>query len=190
MKTVRRHLTEEQKKLIEDNFAYCLFYFSQHNIVDEDKRQKMLYSLCRCIHLYDPNRGTITTFINTVFKSRMIALYNEDKQRKKIFDKLCISLNDSVLSDDEGQPLTWEEIIGNYDATFEDIEYNDFNKYLMRKLEKNKKIKKFDFLLFRAYLETGNQTEVAKMYGISRQAVNEHIMKVRNVIKSKGWLNA
>ena len=188
-KTNHSKLTENQKKLIEDNLSYVFWYFGRHNIKDEDRQQDLLYSLCKCIHLYDPSRGSITTFINAVFSSRRIALYeHEEKTYQENLNKVLLRWSDTVL--DGNDPLTLAEIVGNRDYGFDEFESTDLCNRIIEKLKQCPNVTKNDFKVFIAYLTTGNMTEVGKMYGLSRQRVSAQVIKVRNLIKSKNWLYA
>lgn len=186
-KTNHSKLTENQKKLIEDNLSYIFWYFGRHNIKDEDKQQDLLYSLCKYIHLYDPTRGSITTFINAVFNSRRITLYeHEEKTYQENLNKVLLRWSDTIL--DGHDPLTLADVIGNRDYGFDEFENTDLCNRLIEKLKQCSSITKNDFKIFIAYLTTGNMTEVSKMYGLSRQRVSAQVIKVRNLIKSKNWL--
>ena len=186
--TTKKVLTDNQRKLIEDNLDYAFYYFNMHNITSEDKRQELLYALCRNIHLYDPSRGTITTFMTTVFESKNYNMYRCEKRLKRILNSLCISLNDVVLPGVDGsENLTVEDIIGNPEIGFDEFETTDLYNYIIKKLSKTKYITPKHVQIFIAYLNTLNQSEVARMYGVSRQTVNTTIQKVRNIIKLKGW---
>ena len=180
-------LTENQKKLIEDNLPYIFWYFNRHNIFDEDKQQDLLYSLCRFIHLYDASRGNITTFINAVFNSRRISLFeHEEKTYQENLNKVLLRWTDVIIDDHD--PLTLADVIGNRECGFDDVETNDVINRLLEKLKKHPKVNEDDLKIFIAYLTTGNMSEVAKMYEVSRQRISDRIKKVRNLIKSKGWL--
>ena len=46
-------LTEEQKKLIEDNMDFVYWWFHKNEIYDEDPQQDYWYAICKHIHLFD-----------------------------------------------------------------------------------------------------------------------------------------
>ena len=180
-------LTENQKKLIEDNLPYVMWYFRRHNVWDEDDQQDLLYALCRFIHLYDPSRGNITTFINAVFKSRRISVIEHEKTQQEALNRIWLRWGDVLIDDHD--PLLLEDTVGNNDYGFDEFESTDLYKRLIEKLKNYPKVTPNDFKIFLAFLETNNMTEVSKMYGISRQRVSQIVIKIRNLIKSKGWLN-
>lgn len=186
----RSPLTKEQKELIEKNLNLCYYWFNRHGVKSEDAQQSLLCNLCSYIHLYDPERGAFGTFIEAVFRSKLSALWRYENRKKRAADKINVSLQDvAFASNSHGfiDAYTYEDILGDIEHGFDIFEWNDAYKDLMKRLNESN-ISKHDFEIFLSYLTTGNQTQVARMNNISRQRVSQIVLKVRDVIKKRGWL--
>jgi len=184
----REKLTDEQRKLIEDNLEDIKTWFYCHNVFDEDQKQDMLYNLCAQIHLYDSSKGTFSTFIDIVNSSRKIKLYYHDNAIFRTLNNIALRLDDVIYTDSNGVNYTIADTIGDYDVNLDKFEETDLCKYVMNKLKHCEQINKEDLKVFIAYVNTGNYGEVAKLFGVSRQRIQQRVVKVRNVIKSKGWM--
>lgn len=183
-------LTGEQKKLIEDNLPFMYWWFDRHNIYNEDTQQDLLYNLCALIHLYDPERGAITTFIDMLNKSKIGKLWKKDVHNQ-VFEKFLVGLDDyafSNLSESFEFSYTWQETVGDIDNSFDMYEERDFANYLLTKIHESKRITKKEQDILNAYLDIGNMAAVARMFKVSRQYIFKVIVKVRKEIMINNWL--
>jgi len=179
----RLPLTEQQKKLIEDNLDFVYWWFNQLGIYDEDRRQDYLYAICKHIHLFDPSRGTIAAFFRAILSSKRLSIYTADKTINKTMERLNISLSDIAVKFDGGEVLTWEEILGRTDVNISEFEDNDFFNKFVEDIKKKDGITKHQLDIFLTYLNMGNQTEVAKIFGTTRSNISEAINRVRATLK-------
>jgi len=188
MKEIKRSpLTEEQKKLIEDNLGFIYYWFSLHHVYNEDHQQDLLYYLCSYIHLYDESKGAITTFINAVFVSKKRKIMAEEIAKKTLFDKFAVRFEDVAYIGDDGKDITWGEIISYTEDGFSNFEKTEMYNFYINKLKSSSSITPNQLKLFLAYINTGNMKEVARMYDISIQAVSEAIGIVKTKIKREKW---
>lgn len=180
----RSPLTEEQKKLIEDNLDFCYFWMNQHNIISEDRQQSLLTAVCSFIHLYDPKRGAITTFLAAVMGSRNSNLTKQEYSQCRVVNKHSVSINEVISESDEDE-LTWEDILGYTEHGFEKFETDDYYKNVLDYVERVANINPNNFKILVAYMNTGNMTEVARMYGCTQQYVSRICREVK--LKIKRW---
>ena len=180
----KNKLTEEQKRLIENNLDFCYYWMNLHNIKDEDVQQSLLASVCSFIHLYDPNRGTITTFLSTVLNGAISKLIRKENTQSRIGDKYSVNIED-VISESNDDTLTWGDIIEYKETGFEQFEAEDYCNDLIKYVKKITKMnpKKIDMLI--DYINIGNMAEVAKMYGCTHQNVSRVCNEVK--LKLKIW---
>lgn len=185
MKPIQREkLTDEQQKLIVDVLPFVYWMFNKLHIYNEDTQQNCLYAICKYIHLYDPSKGSITTFVGAIIKSRKLSVIAQDKTYKAACEKMNVNLEDVVFNY-EGDPVTWADLIGNTDERLAFIENKDFYDRFMIKLYESNEITEKEFCYFVSYLNVGNQREVARMYGCSVQNINSALRRVR--MKAKNW---
>lgn len=186
MKTYQRRspLTEEQKKLIEDNLDFCYYWMNLHGIKNEDRQQSLLTAICSYIHLYDPEKGAITTFMSSVMSSRNKSLNQREYSNCRVIDKYSVSINDEVSNLDENC-LTWEDILVYSEEGFEKFETDDYYKNVINYVERVAKISPKNLKILIAYMNTGNMKEVARMYGCTHQNVSRICREVK--LKLKRW---
>lgn len=175
-------LTDEQKKLIEDNLPFMYWWFEKHHVYDEDTIQDLLYNFCALIHLYDPKRGAITTFIDTLNRSKICKLWKKDF-RKQTIEKFMVGLTDSY-----DPSHTWQEVIGDVDCNLVKYEEENFADYLFSRIKTSGKVKKKDLNILNTYLDTGNMAAAGRLLGVTRQQVSKTIIKIRKEIINSGWL--
>lgn len=180
-------LTEEQKKLIEDNLPFMYWWFNTHHIYNEDTQQDLLFNLCALIHLYDPERASITTFIDMINKSKIGKLWKHDVKNQMI-EKFVAGLDENAYSNNEDSSYTWQELVGDIDSAIDKFEEKDLCKYLLGKLKESKRIKQKDYDLFVAYINIGNQAAVARMFKVTQYQITKTIIKIRKEIIANGWL--
>lgn len=145
---IMKKLTEEQKKLIEENMNLVYFvvdrYFknSYFFVEKEELIQEGFFALCRCIFFYDEKRGKISTFIVKCVKSHL-AFYIMRKMKKNI--QTCdISKVENVLKYDD-----------NYNYSTE----KQLEEFLKRYIPEPEASAAADF-----YIHNMNWEEVAKKY--------------------------
>lgn len=189
IETEKLHLSEQEQKLIEENLGFMYYWFNLYKVYDEDRQQDMLYNLCKRIHLFNPDKGKITTFISTVNLSRLKQQSNESKSNREQFRKNIASLNNTLFAGyNEDVDLTLEDVVGSYCMDFDYIDNSDLISTIVEKLSHHNKYTQRDIEIFRECLLTGNQAEVAKMYGISRERVRQIFDRVVKTIKLKKWV--
>jgi len=190
LESINNKLTEEQKKLIEDNLPFMYWWFERHHIYNEDTQQDLLYNFCALIHLYDLERGAITTFIDVLNRSKIGKLWKRDNQRQA-FEKFAVCLDDYVFSDasdSKDSSYTWQETIGDFDFNLDRYENKEFCNFILNKIKEDKKLKKKDKDILDAYINIGNMSAVGRMFGVTRQQILHILVKIRKEVIINGWL--
>ena len=173
-------LTNEQRRLIEDNHDLIYGFLYSKDLDKEDYYDIAATALCKASKKYDSSMGNFSTFaykyMDTEIKQ---SRYLDNRQCRKppngilSYDKECV-MNIFDKTDESYINL----IIADNKNTTDDIvigmDYYNFKS----KLKDREKI-------IMQYLENGyNQEEIAKMMNKTQQAISYNIRK----IKSK-WLN-
>lgn len=185
----RKPLTEEQKKLVVDNLDFVYWWFHRHHVYDEDRQQNYLYAICRYIHLYDSSKGTITTFLGAILQSRLLTSFKQDQTLRETSERMNVRLNDTVYSGEDGEDVTWEDILGYTDVQLDKIESDNVYSKFLESLEKDKDITKNEYDVLIKYLNVGNQKEVARMNGVRVQAINNALLNIRRKLCKKDYAN-
>lgn len=190
MSNIQTKLTEEQKKLIEDNLSFMYWWFNKHHIYDEDLQQSLICNFCDLIRIYDPKRGAITTFIDLINKTKVDKINRRDIKRQA-FEKFTTSIDDYACRDVgefSESSYTWKEVIGDIDFDLDRLEEKDFCRYLLKKIKESDKIKKKDFDILTEYLNLGNQSAVGRKFGVARQQILRVMTRIRKEVMAKGWV--
>ena len=178
-------LTDEQAKLIEDNMDFIRWCFKRFNVNNEDWQQDCLYGICKFIHLYDPERGSIASFLREVILSRICTIYKRDNTKKENLNTYAVRFEDTAYEDSDGDTLTYYDVVGSEDESFDKIGDRDLYYKFLEDLCNDKRITKKQFNNFVAYINLGDYEQVGKLYGYSRQAAYDAAERVRKKIKHK-----
>ena len=99
-------------------------------------------------------------------------------------------MDENVFSDDGDSSYTYQEMIGDDDFNLNKFEEKDFCDYLLKKIKESRRIKQRDYDIFVTYLNVGNQSAVARMFGVTQFQITKTIINVRKEVISNGWLYA
>ena len=65
-------LTEEQKRMVEENHNLIYWYCHKYNLDIEEYYGLFAIELCRAVQLYDPTKSKITTYIIKAFWNKHV----------------------------------------------------------------------------------------------------------------------
>ena len=179
-------LTEEQKNLIVDNIAFAKWWFNKHDIRSEDTQQACWLELCYRIPLYDASRGSITTFISTVFKSALSHKRSYESAGMRFLDQFKLSLDCPLNSKKETEDVFLCDAIPAPDRDGTTIRRLEA-QMVMAELIDGVKNDKFNLSqqekdMFLHYMTSLNYSETGKAFGISRYGSSKIIKRVCNKI--------
>ncbi len=120
---VLRRLTAEQQRLVEENLKLVPFAISRRFGVnfanDEDVLQDGYVGLCSAAACYDPAAGPFSTYAVKTIEHAVEAAWRYSRGRKRhIPQELIRSLNDVVSVADDGDPLTYLDIIPDMSTSY------------------------------------------------------------------------
>ena len=168
-------MTEEQKKLAEENHSLIYFYARKYNISKkefDDMYGILAIGLCKAARDYDESRGSA---FSTVAMGYMLNecrnAYRCDKYKNGKLN-ICSYNNIFPLSDDDGTAEYINVIEGKSDV-WDDINLIEFNQF-------NEQLRKIAYLSYLGY----NQQEIAKEMGITQSLVSRKLKKIRKEIEN------
>lgn len=158
-------LTEEQKKLVEDNLAYAVWYAGKICKKDDrldfyDLREVTYYALVEAAVKYDPNKSEkvgFFGFLRFLTKYAVIDFMRKESNARKILPRVSIEECAAVPSKDYGN--LWEAINSLKDEHRE--------------------------MLLDYYLNGLSQPEIAAKNNISTAAVCTQLQRILEKIKSE-----
>lgn len=177
-------LNDEQRKLVEQN--HNLIYsamrdFGVYRKKFDDYYDVAAIGLCKAAIYFDETKGTFSTFAYTHIHSELKKQIRSENALYRKSDKDSVSYNVKISQNDDSNTYAKDVLL--IDENFE--ENLIFTLHFKDKLETLKnKDKKIIMLTVCGY----TQEEIGKIFGISRQAVQQHIYKMRHREFKNLWL--
>ena len=168
-------MTEEQKKLAEENHSLIYFYARKYNISKQDFDDMygiLAIGLCKAARDYDESRGSA---FSTVAMGYMLNecrnAYRCDKYKN---GKLTIcSYNNIASLFCEDETTEYIDIIEGKQDVWDDVNLIDFTQF-------NEQLRKIAYLSYLGY----TQGEIAKEMGITQSLVSRKLKKIRKEIEN------
>lgn len=164
-------MTDEQKKLVEQNIGLVYYLASKYFLYDREYISIGMIGLIRGVQSFDQNKNIkLSTLLCTCIKNEMFTALKKNKQIQ----------NTVLYVDDEVMTTTFlnntpEEILMTKES----------NKYLyknIKMLRKNEQIFLIHYYGLCGQLQL-NQQELAKQYNVSRSYVCAVIKRAKNKLK-------
>lgn len=169
-------LTPEQAKLAADNEPLIKYYINlKHlNSYFDDAYGILALALCRAAASYKPDSQVqFSTYACTAFAN---AMHNEHKRMQRLKtlpDDICISL-DYKLKD--GHSDRYDSWSGQHDMRIAQIELDLLITQVATPAEQNK---------LQLMRDGYTLTEIGKMQGVSRQAIQQSLKKIKSKLKEE-----
>lgn len=154
-----------KNKLIEDNMNLVYFLVKRYYptyIGNEDVIQEGMVGLCNAAMTYDESKSKFSSYASYCILNQIRHYFNKNNKHNNHF-----SLDYEVRLDDGSQCSMGDMLIGEMDVDFGDIVFTEFYQRLS---DKDKELVD----LCRHY----TQAEIARMWGVSRQSVNQKVRKI------------
>lgn len=174
-------MTEEQKKLVEENMNLVYFTLSRYYpwlLQDEDARSVGMIGLMIAAQNWDPSRGKFSTFAVKVIKReisnewRKTQTKGRDEKTNRYYEcaqKAAQFVGREQNSNDIGDLSIWNLLASPEDVAKECEERIDLQKALAKLTPRHVEILKLH------YVEKMKLDDIGKLYGMSRQRAHEVI---------------
>ena len=170
-------LTDEQRKLVEDNWPMNMFFLNRlkvkyHRIYDEETIYDWVTEAAiRTAQAFDPAKGSWTALYNWKLRSVISHYVHNDVRRVK-----GESLDEEAV-DDGVQKRLKHEIRGRPCQELDDAISRISIEQTMNSLRVTPGQQKY--LMELVFTDKPNQTEVAQRFGVERQAVTDAMSRVK-----------
>ena len=163
-------MTEEQKKLTEENHNLIYFVLHKHNLPIDEYYDILAISLCKsCIH-YDANKSKFATFaVHNMEQDLKIEFRRKNTIKRSKFT--TISYN-TPIPGLEG--LEFKDILQSSNDILDYLILVDFQKFTEREME-----------LLKLIIQGYNQKEIADFMNISQPQVSRLTNKLRRKIEDE-----
>ena len=171
----RKKMTEEQKKLAEDNHNLIYFYARKYHMSKQDFEDMygiLAIGLCKAARDYDESRGrAFSTVAMGYMLNECRNAYRCDKYRN---GKLSIcSYNNIVPLSDEDDTTEYIDIMEGKQDVWDDVNLIEFTQF-------NEQLRKIAYLSYLGY----DQKEIGEQVGITQSLVSRKLKKIRKEIEN------
>jgi len=174
-------LTDEQRQLITANHNIIYKYMYDHHI-DLEYYGDFAEKLCKVIHLYNPNRAKITTFIYRVCEGQWKhILKHKYAMCRYIPTEKIVFLDETLSYSSSGHIQAIADILGFDDGDYNVIDENDIISKIRTELKLRYPKDTMTGGVLNYILKGYNYREVGDIYGVSRQAINMRVQKIRKI---------
>lgn len=179
----------------ESSFSYLLSVVKQDidNLKNNDKifikgydaddiDQECRIMLVAAIDKYDPERGhDFRSYCRLLFKGRLISLLQETRRQKHIILNFSVSLSQSVYSDNDGNVVTYEDIIKTEDMDFLDfLCAKEYENMIKDKLNCN--LSDLESSVYDAYISGYSYKEGSVLLNINKKSFGNAVQRVKTKI--------
>ena len=163
-------LTDEQRKLVEENHDLIYGYAMKHNISVDDYYGVLAMGLCDAAKKFDKSKGSFSTIAYMRMRWMFDWYLQHEGRASKIPDSEVFSYNRPTNS--ESKTFFFEVIGDNFstdNSMIDDIALNSFVDTLSEK--ENEVIK--------LLLDGKSQVDIANMMGVKKQNVGYYVSTIR-----------
>lgn len=155
-----------KNKLIEDNMNLVYFLVKRYYptyITNEDVIQEGMVGLCKAASTYEEGKSKFSTYASNCIMNQIRKYFSSNAKHNNL-----LSLDYEIKTDDGSPCCMGDTLVGELDVDLDDISFIEFYQSLS---EEDK-----EFLdLCRIY----TQGEIADMWGVSTQAVNQQGRRIK-----------
>ena len=165
-------LTEEQKKLVEENHSLIYWFAKKYHIPIEDYYDVLAQGLCMAAYHYDPSKCSFSTYAYLCMNTEMHVEYRKTLRKSEIPQgnifhyENAWQLSDLIPTNEKTENKVIDKIsYENLTSLLSDI-LNDKDKEVL------------------SYILNGlTMREIAKIEGTSHQAIHNRMKKIREKVK-------
>ena len=165
-------LTEEQKKLVEENHSLIYWFAKKYHIPIEDYYDVLAQGLCMAAYHYDPSKCSFSTYAYLCMNTEMHVEYRKTLRKSEIPQgnifhyENAWQLSDLIPTNEKTENKVIDKIsYENLTSLLNDI-LNDKDKEVL------------------SYILNGlTMREIAKIEGTSHQAIHNRMKKIREKVK-------
>lgn len=189
------HVVNFRKKACEESFVYLKNLVQQDidNLIENDHyfikgfekddiNQECYIMLVKAAEAFDPLRGgDFRSYCRLLFKGRLISLLQESRRYKNIVINYSCSLSQPVFSDQEGNVITYEDLVSSNDFDFLDqLCLNEYYKNTIDKLDDG--LSDLESGVYKLYLDGMSYREGSDSLGINKKSFGNAVQRVKSKI--------
>ena len=169
-------MTDEQKKLVEDNHSMIYLVIRDMGLPIEDNYDIAAIGLCKAAINYNPEKYSFSTFAYRCIKNEIMLDFRARNMPKRVLNENLISYDAPALSQDDGEKISLlDRIRSNESVENEAISMVMYDEVVEQLGDTDSKVLPY----FRMGL---TQMEIAKIMGVSQANISRVKRRVENIL--------
>lgn len=169
-------MTDEQKKLVEDNHSMIYLVIRDMGLPIEDNYDVAAIGLCKAAMNYNPEKYAFSTFAYRCVKNEIMHDYKARNMKKRALNENLISYDAPALSEDDGEKISLlDQIKSNVSVENEALSIIMYEELVEQLGNTDSKVLSY----FRIGL---TQMEIAKIMGVSQANISRVKRRVENIL--------
>ena len=164
-------LTEEQRKIAEENHKLIYFFINFFKVDVEEYYDLFAIDYLKCIKVWDKSKGSLSALLGRAFSNRIKAENRKKRAKKRFEECYTISLNEVVFR--ENSDLSLEDMIASSTNVEETFELNEALNFFMQ----NEVTK----LLIIGY----SQKEIAEKLNYAQPTISKKVSRLKKKFNNK-----
>lgn len=169
-------MTDEQKKLVEDNHSLIYLVISNMGLTIEDNYDLAAIGLCRAAMNYDSAKYAFSTFAYRCIKNEIMLEYRKRNMFKRALNEGLVSYDAPILSQDAGEKISLLEQIKSNDS----VENEALSRVMYNEIVEQ--LGPTDSKVLRFFERGLKQTEIAKIMGVSQANISRVKRRIENIL--------
>lgn len=173
-------MTEEQRKLAEENMKLVMYYMKQKGLDYEEWVGTLMEELCVAAYTFDPGKGTkFSTYAFVLFDRTVFVESRKRHAKKRACELNAYSLDKEIGTELPGVPTLLKDLIPSAVDVEADAIRNIVTERVLAKLNQ----KYSDAIMMR--LDGMTMEAIGKKLGVSRERVSKMLKNIRKIAEKE-----
>lgn len=171
-------LSEEQKKLVEDNHNLIKWFAGTHGISLEEYYDILAIALCKAALKYDPEKSLFSTYAVKTMSNEYCLHMRRSNTKSRYINKITISYDQPIFDCEylDGNCTILDTLFNEYDSTEDKAIMNISIKELMPLLSETEQ------QVILLIINGLTQRQIAEKIGVSQPQVSRIVKKIKQKI--------
>lgn len=171
---MKQPLTNEQKKLVEQNHNLIYGFAKARNLLLDDYYGALAIGLCMAAQIYDKDKGNFSTVAYKCMENEVYRILNNAQKPSKIPQQNIFSYDAYMENESSDNPKCYLNVLTDNKDMCESV----MNNMLLTDFLNNK-LSEHDKVIISLYVDGMTHYEVAMQMGCTRQNISDRIKKIR-----------
>lgn len=171
--TKTKRLTDEQRKMVEENYGLIKAYFKRHSqLVYEEWYDVLCIALCKAAMSYKPEIGAFSTYAFKYFHTEILCNFQVVRAQKRQTEKHLVYYEGRNDYEDDDEAESYREQILFRLAEKHSVENEAISRCMLDEYYRAKDTTGNDRKIFELYKQGYTQAEIAEKLGCTKANVS------------------